>query len=143
MRLGELKPPRGSHKSGKRLGQGTGSGTGKTAGRGHKGRRGSRTGFEGGQMPLHRRLPKIGFNNHSFRTTYQVVNLSAIEASGLQGVVGLVELRGAGLIRSLYIPVKILAAGELSRGVTVKAHAFSAKASEKIIQAGGLAEKLS
>lgn len=150
MRLGELKPPRGSHKSGKRLGQGTGSGTGKTAGRGHKGqrarsggRRGSRTGFEGGQMPLHRRLPKIGFNNHNFRTTYQVVNLSAIEASGLQGVVGPAELRGAGLIRSLSIPVKILAAGELSRGVTVKAHAFSAKASEKIVQAGGLAEKLS
>lgn len=150
MRLGELKPPRGSHKEGKRLGQGVGSGTGKTAGRGHKGqrsrsgaKRGGRVGFEGGQMPLHRRLPKIGFSNEPFRTTYRVVNVGTIDAAGLEGDIGPDELVKAGLIGRGRLPVKILGQGEVTRPLTVRAHAFSAKASEKITQAGGQSEKIS
>lgn len=150
MRLGELKPPRGARKEGKRLGQGPGSGTGKTGGRGHKGqkarsgaKRGGRVGFEGGQMPLHRRLPKVGFSNHQFRTVYRVVNVGDIVASGLEGEIGPQELVKAGLIGRRNLPVKVLGQGEVSRQITVRAHAFSAKASEKITQAGGQAEKIS
>ena len=150
MRLGELKPPRGAHKEGKRLGQGPGSGTGKTAGRGHKGQRarsgstrGSRVGFEGGQMPLHRRLPKIGFSNHAFKTTYQVVNVGAIEAAGLEGEISIEDLQKAGLVSRRRMPVKVLGEGEITRQVTVRAHAFSAGAIEKITQAGGQVQTIS
>lgn len=146
MRLGNIKRPLGSRKTRKRLGQGIGSGTGKTAGKGHKGqrarsgaKRGRRTGFEGGQMPLHRRLPKIGFVNR-FRVEYQVVNLSAIEERGFEGEVGPEELRSAGLIRKTGELVKILGEGSLSRGVAIKAHKFSQSALDKISQAGGTAE---
>ena len=146
MRLGQIKQPPGAHRDRKRLGQGTGSGTGKTAGRGHKGQRarsggprGRRNGFEGGQMPLHRRLPKIGFTN-PFRKTYPVVNLGDIEEKGLEGMVGPEELRKAGLIRKATLPVKILGEGELKRSPTLKAHKFSQSAQDKIVQAGGKAE---
>ena len=149
MRLGELSPPRGSRRDSKRLGQGPGSGTGKTAGKGHKGqrarsgaKRGGRIGFEGGQMPLHRRIPKIGFSNAPFRTVYQVVNTGAIEASGLEGDIGPAELEKAGLIRKASQLVKVLGDGEMTRQVTIRAHAFSKSAREKITQAGGQAEQL-
>ena len=146
MRLGKIKCPPGSRRNRKRLGQGPGSGTGKTAGKGHKGqrarsgaKRGNRIGFEGGQMPLHRQLPKIGFSNR-FRVEYQVVNLEAIEARGLEGEIGLQELRQAGLIRKVNEPVKILGQGALSRSVTIRAHKFSQSALDKIDQVGGKAE---
>tara|TARA_Y100000588_G_scaffold379192_1_gene460940 strand:+ start:1779 stop:2225 length:447 start_codon:yes stop_codon:yes gene_type:complete len=148
MRLGKIARPPGARKNRKRLGQGPGSGTGKTAGKGHKGqrarsgaKRGRRIGFEGGQMPLHRRLPKIGFVNR-FRVEYQVVNIGAIEERGLEGEVGPEELRKAGLIRKAGYLVKILGEGSLSRGVTLRAHKFSQSALEKINQAGGTAEAI-
>ena len=147
MRLGELKPPPGARRKTKRLGLGTGSGTGKTAGKGHKGQRarsgatrGSRANFEGGQNPIHRRLPKFGFSNEPFRKTFQVVNLGAIEARGLEGEVGPEELAQAGLIKKVDRPVKILGEGELTRSLAVKAHKFSRSALEKIAQGGGTAE---
>ncbi|NKB65527.1 MAG: 50S ribosomal protein L15 [Candidatus Latescibacteria bacterium] len=146
MQLGQIKCPRGAVRKPKRLGQGIGSGTGKTAGKGHGGQRsrsganrGRRTGFEGGQMPLHRRIPKIGFTNHN-RVTYQVVNLGDIEARGLEGTVGPEELRQSGLIRRVQDPVKILGDGALSKGLSLRAHKFSQSAIEKINQAGGQAE---
>jgi len=146
MRLGEVKCPPGSRKDRKRRGQGTGTGNGKTAGRGHKGQRsrsgaprGSRIGFEGGQMPTYRHLPKIGFSNERFRVEYQVVNLGAIAERALQGEVGPAELQAAGLIRKGE-RVKVLGDGALSQGMTIKAHAFSRSAIEKIEQAGGKAE---
>lgn len=148
MRLGQIRQPRGARRQRKRLGQGTGSGTGKTSGRGHKGQRarsggarGRRTGFEGGQMPLHRRIPKIGFTN-PFRKVYQVVNLGEIEARGLEGVVGPEELQRAGLIGKAELPVKILGDGELKRGIAIKAHKFSRVARDKINRAGGSAEEI-
>jgi len=138
MRLGEIKCPKGSRRNRKRLGQGPGSGTGKTAGKGHKGqrarsgaRRGNRIGFIGGTLAYYRHMPKIGFSNHNFRVVYQTVNLADIEARGLEGAIGIEELRAAGLVRSANQPVKILGEGELSRSVTVKAHQFSASAREK------------
>jgi large subunit ribosomal protein L15 len=127
---------------------GPGSGTGKTAGRGHKGqrarsgaRRGLRTGFTGGSMPLYRHVPKVGFSN-PFRATYQVVNLEAIAARGLEGEIGPPELAKAGLIKRASQPVKVLAQGEVKGVLTIKAHAFSRAAVEKIERAGGKAEVL-
>jgi large subunit ribosomal protein L15 len=147
MRLGEVKCPPGSRRDRKRRGQGTGSGNGKTAGRGHKGQRarsgaprGSRIGFEGGQMPTYRHMPKIGFTNARFKVEYQVVNLEAIVERKLQGEVGPAELRAAGLIRSEARPVKVLGGGALGEGMTIRAHRFSRSAVEKIEQAGGRAE---
>ena len=149
MQLGNIPCPPGSRKKKKRLGQGQGSGTGKTAGKGHKGqrarsgaKRGRRTGFEGGQNPMHRRLPKIGFSNEPFRVTYQVVNVGAIEERGLEGDVGPEELLKAGLIRKGTWPVKILGGGELSRGITVRANKFSKSALEKLAVVNGKAEVL-
>lgn len=149
MRLGNLKGARGSRRNSKRLGQGPGSGTGKTAGKGHKGqrsrsgaRRGSRTGFEGGQMPLYRRIPKIGFSNHPFRKRFEIVNLSDIDGRALEGEVGPQELKQAGLIRRSDSAVKVLGDGELSRKVSLRAHAFSKSALQKIEQAGGTAERI-
>ena len=102
MRIGEMKRPSGSKKNRKRLGQGPGSGTGKTAGKGHKGqrarsgaRRGNRIGFTGGTLPLFRHMPKIGFSNQKFKTTYQLVNLQDLETSGLTGEIGPEELMEA------------------------------------------------
>lgn len=149
MNIGNIKIPKGSRRSSKRKGQGPGSGNGKTAGRGHKGQRsrsgasrGSRVGFEGGQMPLYRRLPKIGFSNKRFRKTYEVVNLSDIEACSFDGKVGPSELKTAGLIRKATLPVKILGDGKLTRPLKISAHAFSRSASEKITESGGSVEAL-
>ena len=146
MQLGKIKCPRGSRRKPKRLGQGVGSGKGKTAGKGHKGqrarsgaKRGRRIGFEGGQNPMHRRLPKIGFSN-LFKKTYQIVNLADIEARGLEGEVGPEELVHVGLVKKSSIPIKILGNGDLHRKITVKAHKFSRTARQKIDQSGGKVE---
>ncbi len=147
MKLGDLSPAPGSRRTAKRKGKGPGTGNGKTAGRGHKGQRsrsggmrGSRQGFEGGQMPLHRRLPKVGFSNAKFRTTFQIVNVGEIQKLGLAGEVGPQELAKAGLVRKATDTIKILGDGELSTSLTVRAHAFSKSARAKIEQAGGSAQ---
>jgi len=144
MDLSTLSPAPGSRRSRKRLGRGPGSGTGKTSGRGHKGR-GARSGgnthpsFEGGQMPLQRRLPKRGFHN-PFRRAFSVVNLSRLEAAFEAGaVVDVAALAARGLVRSGR-PVKVLGQGELRKALTVKAHAFSESARARISAAGGSAE---
>ncbi len=147
MKLGDIAPPAGAVKKRKRLGCGAGSGHGKTSGKGHKGQR-SRSGskirpwFEGGQMPLQRRLPKVGFSNPN-RVVYQVVNLDEIARRELTGAVSLQVLKDAGLIGSLKKPVKVLGRGEISVAVQIQAHAFSASASEKIGRAGGSVEIIS
>ena len=137
--LHDLSPVPGSRRDRKRLGRGHGSGTGKTAGRGQKGA-GARTGastrpgFEGGQMPLHRRLPKRGFHN-LFRREYQVVNVR--DLAGLEGEINPESLKAAGLIGSAHRAVKILGEGEPGKALQVRAHAFSGSAREKIEAAGG------
>jgi large subunit ribosomal protein L15 len=143
MKLHDLKPAKGSTKDRKRIGRGPGSGTGKTAGRGHKGQRSRagysrRLGFEGGQMPLIRRVPKRGFNN-IFRTEYTAVNLRHLE--GLEGEVTLEILLQHGLVRKGAL-VKLLGDGEAPKGLTVKVHRFSRSAREKIEAAGGTCEEL-
>lgn len=138
--LHNLKPNPGSHRDRKRVGRGDGSGMGKTCGRGQKGQKARSGGqiparFEGGQMPLHRRLPKRGFNPMN-RTEYQVVNVRVfdeIEESEITPDL----LRSYGLIGSKHEPVKILGSGEVDRKLTVMAHAFSGTAREKIESAGG------
>jgi large subunit ribosomal protein L15 len=129
----------------KRIGRGQGSGNGKTAGRGHKGAKSRsgfhyKRGFEGGQMPLHRRVPKRGFHNH-FRVEYEVVNLDLLAAKFDAGTVVTPELlREQGLVPGGKAPVKILARGDISKKLTVRAHKFSGKAAEKLAAAGGNAE---
>lgn len=143
MRLDELKPAPGSNKKRKRVGRGDGSGHGKTSCRGHKGQ-GARSGgnvqpgFEGGQMPLQRRLPKRGFHN-PFRVQMSVVNLSQLEALA-ESEVTPESLAQHGLISGKNRQVKVLGDGSLSKALTVKAHGFSASAKEKIEAAGGKAE---
>jgi large subunit ribosomal protein L15 len=144
MRLDELKPAPGSNKKRKRVGRGDGSGHGKTSGRGHKGQ-GARSGgnvqpgFEGGQMPLQRRLPKRGFHN-IHRVELTVVNLGQLEAL-LDGTEATPEtLVAQGLVNGKNRRIKILGEGSLSKALTVRAHGFSAKAKEKIEAAGGKAE---
>lgn len=137
--LHDLSPSEGSRRNKKRLGRGAGSGWGKTSGRGQKGQKARSGGqipaaFEGGQMPLHRRLPKRGFNNPN-RVTYQIVNVQ--ELDGFDGDVTVEGLRDAGLIGTGKRPVKILGKGELEKALTVEAHAFSKGAQEKIEAAGG------
>nr|WP_297280369.1 50S ribosomal protein L15 [uncultured Butyricicoccus sp.] len=144
MKLQDLQPALGSTKKAYRKGRGAGSGNGKTAGRGHKGQwarsgGGVRPGFEGGQMPLARRLPKRGFNN-IFGTTYAVVNVSALERFDNGTEVTTELLLDTGIISKALDGVKILGNGELSKNLTVKAAAFSASAKEKIEKAGGKAE---
>jgi large subunit ribosomal protein L15 len=145
MSLSNLKPPKGAKHAKKRVGRGQGSGNGKTAGRGHKGaksRSGFRfkRGFEGGQMPLHRRVPKRGFHN-PFRIEYEVVNLDALDAKFDAGTVVTPQLlREHGLVAKANRPVKVLARGEVGKALTVRAHKFSGKAAEKIAAAGGTAE---
>ena len=141
MKLDELRPAKGSTKDTKRLGRGPGSGWGRTSGRGNKGagqRSGNkkRPGFEGGQMPLLRRLPKKGFSNYRFRKEFQVVNLSTLEALGLKKIDNTVLLK-KGVIKSAYDPVKILGNGDLKKAIEVSASAFSKTAIEKIEKAGG------
>ncbi len=144
MKLHELSPAPGSVKKAYRKGRGAGSGNGKTAGKGHKGQKartggGVRPGFEGGQMPLQRRIPKRGFNN-IFGTQYAVVNVSDLEQFENDTVVTTELLMEAGLVKKTLDGVKILGNGELTKKLTVNAKAFSASAKEKIEKAGGKAE---
>ena len=144
MELHDLKPAPGAKRGRKRVGRGPGSGLGKTAGKGHKGQKSRsgysrRYGFEGGQMPLVRRLPKRGFTN-IFKTEYSVVNVGKLNVFEAGSVVGLDELTNAGLVSSSTKPVKILGTGELDRALKVKADGFSGTAREKILAAGGTVE---
>lgn len=144
MKLHELSPALGSTKEVKRIGRGHGSGQGKTAGKGHKGQKARsgysmKVGFEGGQMPLQRRVPKRGFNN-VFRVEYVALNLAALESFKDGATVDTEALIKAGKIKDASKPVKILANGALTKKLTVKANAFSASAKEKIEAAGGKAE---
>ena len=146
MNLSTIRAPRNSSEKPKRVGRGMGSGMGKTSTRGHKGQRsrsGSRMmrGFEGGQMPLHRRVPKRGFAN-IFRVEYAIVSLERIAALGEKTVTPEV-LRQAGVVRRASARIKILGDGELKSAVTVRAHKFSKSAQEKITQAGGKIEVIS
>ena len=146
MDLSSLKLTPGSRKTKKRLGRGVGSGWGKTSGRGHKGA-GSRSGskrrawFEGGQMPLQRRIPKFGFYS-PFRTEYSVVNVDQLENLKDVTEINPEVLRELGLIRNFNKPVKILGQGELKKKLVIKAHKFSKSATEKIEKAGGTATLL-
>ncbi len=146
MRLNDLHPAEGSRTSKKRLGRGIGSGLGKTSGKGHKGQwarsgGGVRPGFEGGQMPLTRRAPKRGFNNH-FRKEYVIVNLEQLAGFEAGTVVDFELLYACGLIREVKnaAGLKVLGKGELDVALTVKAEKFSASAKEAIEKAGGTAE---
>ena len=148
MRLGNLSPAEGAVTSAKRLGRGIGSGLGKTSGKGHKGQwarsgGGVRPGFEGGQMPLIRRIPKRGFNNH-FRKVYSIVNLSQLNAFEAGAVVDMAALDEKGLIKVVKgcVGLKVLGNGELTKALTVKAASFSAQAKQAIEKAGGTAEQL-
>jgi len=144
MKLHELKPAEGSRHTRKRLGRGTGSGLGKTSGKGHKGQNarsggGVRPGFEGGQNPLYRRLPKRGFNNIN-RKEYAIVSLDALNRFEEGTVVTPELLKETGVISAIRDGVKVLANGELTVKLTVKAHKFSSTAVEKIAQVGGTTE---
>lgn len=147
MKLHELSPAVGSTKERKRIGRGAGSGQGKTAGKGHKGQkaragRGIRPGFEGGQMPLQRRLPKRGFNN-IFRKEIAIVNVADIDAAFDNGAVVTIEaLIEKGLVKKELDGVKVLGHGEMSKSLTVQVNAYSASAKEKIEAAGGKAEEV-
>ncbi len=144
MKIHELSPALGSVKEAKRIGRGHGSGNGKTAGKGHKGQKarsggGTRPGFEGGQMPLQRRVPKRGFNN-IFAEEWAVINLSALEAFEDGAVVDAAVLSEKGIVKKAGLPIKVLGNGKLTKKLTVKLNAFSASAAEKINSAGGKAE---
>lgn len=145
MKLHELSPAQGATKQAKRVGRGHGSGNGKTAGKGHKGQNarsggGVRPGFEGGQMPLTRRVPKRGFNN-IFHKQYVIVNLADLQAKFDDGaVVDPQAMMGAGLIKHTRDDVKVLGNGEVTKKLTVKAAAFSKSAAEKIEKTGGKTE---
>ena len=145
MELHQLKPAKGATHKRKRVGRGPGSGHGKTACRGHKGQ-GSRAGtsqkrgFEGGQMPLHRRLPKRGFNNSIFRREFAAINVGQLASFKPGSTVTPEELVRQGLVKKVVHGVKILADGELKVSLVVKAHKFSAGAEKKIKAAGGTVE---
>lgn len=148
MRLGNLSPAEGANTPAKRLGRGIGSGLGKTSGKGHKGQwarsgGGVRPGFEGGQMPLIRRIPKRGFNNH-FTKTYSIVNLSVLENFEAGAVIDMAVLAEKGLIKVLKdcAGLKVLGNGTLTKAITIKAERFSASAKEAIEKAGGKAEQI-
>lgn len=146
MELNSLRPAIGSTRNRKRIGRGPGSGHGKTATKGHKGQKarsgGSiKAGFEGGQMPMQRRLPKRGFTPLT-RKEYAVVNLGQMEVFEAGSTVDVEMLLKSGLIGKVLDGVKILATGELSKPLTVKAHKFSAAAKEKIVAAGGTIEEI-
>ena len=144
MKLNELSPAAGSVKEAYRKGRGHGSGNGKTAGRGHKGQKarsggGTRIGFEGGQMPLARRVPKRGFNN-IFAKRLEAINVSALEKFEDGATVNVCDLLEKGILSKCEYGVKILGNGEITKKLTVRANAFSASAKEKIEKAGGKAE---
>ena len=145
MKLHELSPAEGSVKEGFRKGRGAGSGNGKTAGKGHKGQNarsggGVRPGFEGGQLPLYRKLPKRGFNNSRFGKAYAVVNVKSLNKFNDGDVVDCAALLAQGIINNVFDGVKILGEGELTKKLTVKAAVFSASAKEKIEAVGGKTE---
>jgi large subunit ribosomal protein L15 len=143
----EITSIAGSKKSRRRVGRGSGSGHGKTSGRGHKGQ-GSRAGassvslYEGGQMPLFRRLPKRGFSNYNFARRYEIVNVCQLERFDEGSTVGSEQLNDAGLIDSLKSKVKILGNGELTKKLQIAAHKFSKSAEQKIVASGGSVEVL-
>jgi large subunit ribosomal protein L15 len=143
--LHTLKPKRGSTKKRKRIGRGIGSGHGQTAGKGVKGQKartghhGARIGFEGGQMPMQRRLPKRGFQNH-FRKEAFPINVGALSERFDAGVVDVEMMKGAGMVPRKTKLVKVLGQGDVAKKLTVKAHAFSESAKQKLEQAGGAAE---
>ena len=146
MKLNELSPAQGSAKAAWRKGRGPGSGNGKTAGKGHKGQNarsggGVRPGFEGGQLPLYRKLPKRGFKNR-FAVNYAIVNVDSLNAFDNGAVVDLEALKAARLVRKELDGLKILGSGELTKALTVKATVFSATAKEKIEAAGGKIEEV-
>lgn len=145
MMLHELKPAQGSAKAAKRKGRGHGSGNGKTAGYGHKGQKArsgaTRPGFEGGQLPLQRRLPKVGFNNSVFATVYSTIKISDLEAKfEANAVVDEAAVVAAGLVKKTNDGIKVIGNGELTKPLTVQLKAFTASAKEKIEKAGGKAE---
>ena len=144
MKMHELAPAIGSTKEAKRIGRGHGSGNGKTAGKGHKGQHaraghGMRPGFEGGQMPLQRRVPKRGFNN-IFAEEVIAINVSALNVFEDGAVVDAAALADKGIVKKASYPVKVLGKGEITKKLTVKLNAFSASAAEKIAAAGGKTE---
>jgi large subunit ribosomal protein L15 len=145
MSLSNLKPPQGAKRPKKRVGRGPGSGHGKTSGRGHKGAQSRsgfhfKRGFEGGQMPLHRRVPKRGFHN-PFRVEYAVVNLDTLqEVFDADSSVTPEVLRERGLVRRAKARIKVLGRGDIAKKLTVRAHKFSESAAAKIAAAGGVAE---
>jgi large subunit ribosomal protein L15 len=146
MKQNDLKPAAGSRKNRKRVGRGPGSGLGKTAGRGEKGQKSrsgfsQKPGFEGGQMPLHRRIPKRGFRN-IFRTEYLTVNVEKLNQFEAGAVVTPESLREAGLLYKGKLGVKVLGDGEIKVALTVRAHKFTEAAARKIQEAGGTAEVL-
>ena len=145
MKLHDLKPQEGSVKENFRKGRGAGSGNGKTAGKGHKGQNarsggGVRPGFEGGQLPLYRKLPKRGFNNFRFAKKYAVINVQVLNKFENGEVVDYAALLANGIIESVFDGVKVLGEGELTKKLTVKAAVFSASAKEKIEAVGGKTE---
>ena len=144
MKMHELAPAIGSTKESKRIGRGHGSGNGKTAGKGHKGQKaraghGMRAGFEGGQMPLQRRVPKRGFNN-IFAEEWVAINVSALEVFEDGSVVDAAALVAENIVKKADVPVKVLGNGKLTKKLEVKLNAYSASAAEKINAAGGKAE---
>ncbi len=145
MKLHELSPAAGSSKKAWRKGRGPGSGNGKTAGKGHKGQNarsggGVRPGFEGGQIPLYRRLPKRGFTNDMFKKVYAIINVEALDTFDDGDVVSMEALLEKGIIKKELSGLKVLGRGEITKKLTVKAAIFSASAKEKIEAAGGKAE---
>ena len=146
LKLNDLKSPKGARKNKKIVGRGSGSGHGKTSGRGHKGQlsrtgKRKRPGFEGGQMPLIRRIPKRGFIS-KFKKVYQLVNLQSLNKCEEKTTVTPKELKALGLIHKLHVPVKILAQGKLEKSIIVKAHKFSKTAIKAIEAQGGKVEIL-
>lgn len=144
MNLGEIRAPEGASKNKKRLGRGSGSGHGKTSGRGHKGQRArsggrGKTGFEGGQMPLQRRLPKRGFTN-IFRQEYSIVNLCDLDRFDAGSTVDALALLEAGLVKKIEAGIKLLADGDIKKPLTIKVDKFSQAAKEKVEAAGGRVE---
>ena len=147
MKLNTLKPAKGSRKDRKRVGRGPGSGTGKTSGRGEKGQKSrsgysAKRGFEGGQMPLHRRVPKRGFTN-IFRVPFRTVNIDRLNDLPAGSTVTPESLQAAGLLKKGTTPVKILGNGELKVALTIHAHKYTGSAARKIEAAGGKAEVIS
>lgn len=145
MKLHELRPNEGAFQTKKRVGRGVGSGLGKTSGKGHKGQNarsggGVRPGFEGGQLPLFRRLPKRGFSNAMFKTEYATINVSDLEKFDNGAVVTPEILKEMGILKKQLAGVKVLGNGNLTKKLTVKAHKFSSSAIEKIEAIGGKAE---